>query len=414
MNYAWILVVIVIVASACIPAISAIDPVSISKSDKLEGPGNYWGNAIIPAQDDGYIVVGGSAAPGATLGDALAWKPGEWYMMYGWAQGFEVAGDVLPANDGYVIAGYTNSTGAGEYDAWIVKIDRMGVMQWNKTFGGEEDESAKSIVGTPEGGYVLAGGTDSFNEGVTTRIAYNLSNQSVASQNVSQTSAWVVKLDSNGTEIWNRTYREAEETAANDIIQTSDGYVVAGVTEDTSTSGVRDAWVAKLDANGTELWSKTYGYSEKFEDIWSIAQTPDGYVLAGYSIEPSGNATEDAYVVKLDSNGTEIWNRTYHGAEDTVGTDVARDIVQVQDGYVFAGYTNSTGAGGYDAWVVHLAPNGSVVWSQTFGGSYSDGARGIIQTADGLAFTGNLRVVSPVNNQKSNAAWLVVLDGESS
>jgi hypothetical protein len=168
-------------------------------------------------------------------------------------------------------------------------------------------------------------------------------------------------------------------SAANSIIQSSDGgYVVAGWTSSFITGGY-DMFVVKLDSSGNVQWAKTIGGSNS-DYAWSITQSSDGgYVVAGRT-SSFGAGDWDIYVVKLDSSGNVQWTKTIGGS----GLDEANSIIQSSDGgYVIAGGTGSFGAGGSDFYVVKLDGLGNVIWTKTIGGIFGDGANSIIQSSDG-------------------------------
>lgn len=246
--------------------------------------------------------------------------------------GNEWAYSVQQTSDGgFILAGYTQSYGAGIGDVWSIKTDENGNMLWNKTFGGIKDDAATSVKQTLDGGYILAGWTESYGAG-------NLD-------------AWVIKIDANGNEKWNKTFGGIVDDDTSSIQQTSDGgYVLAGTTFSYG-AGSRDAWFIKIDANGNEQWNKTFGGSgeDGFNSMWETSDS--GYILAG-GTESYGTDNRDAWIIKTDANGNELWNRTFGG----INLDEAYSVQQILDGdYVIAGLTTSYGAGGADAWLIKVA-----------------------------------------------------------
>jgi hypothetical protein len=248
----------------------------------------------------------------------------------------DIAFSVVQTGDGgYAIAGYTYSFGAGEHDFWLVKTDAAGNMQWNRTYGGTSNDFARSVVQTGDGGYAIAGYTDSYS------VGYD--------------DFWLVKTDSSGNMQWNKTYGGTGNDIAYAVIQTSDGgYALTGETTSYGTGG--DFWLVKTDSSGTVQWNQTYGGASG-DVAYSLVQTGDGgYALAGHT-ESYGAGNYDVWLVKTDSSGTVQWSRTYGGADN----DVARSVVQTGDGgYALAGYTDSYGAGGYDFWFIKTAPSPGV------------------------------------------------------
>jgi uncharacterized delta-60 repeat protein len=259
---------------------------------------------------------------------------------------------------GYAVAGRTRSFGAGGDDIYVVKLNISGNVQWTRTIGGRSWDEAQSIIQSIDGGYVVVGGTSSFGEGGR--------------------DIYVVKLDSSGNVQWTRTIGGGSDDLANSIIQSRDGgYVVAGWTSSFGEGGW-DIYIVKLDSSGNVEWTETIGGSS--DDLAnSIIQSRDGgYVVAGWT-SSFGAGGSDFYVVKLDSSGNVEWTETIGGGSN----DKAHSIIQSSDGgYVVAGGTSSFGASGSHFYVVKLDSLGNVQWTKTIGGGY-DEARSIIQSSDG-------------------------------
>jgi len=323
-----------------------------------------WPRSIQQTSDGGYVVAGYTCSFGA--GDRDFWvlkldRDGniQWQKTYGGTDWDGARSIQQTSDDGYVVAGPTESFGAGDRDFWVLKLDRDGNIQWQKTYGGTDWDGARSTKQTSDGGYVVAGHTYSFG--------------------ASDRDFWVLKLDRDGNIQWQKTYGGTDWDEARSIQQTSDGgYAVAGRT-DSFGAGDRDFWVLKLDSDGNIQWQKTYGGAD-WDWARSIQQTSDGgYVVAGYTYS-FGAGTSDFWVLKLDRDGHIQWQKTYGGTD----WDGARSIQQTSDGgYVVAGYTYSFGAGLNDFWVLKLDRDGHIQWQKTYGGADWDWARSIQQTSDG-------------------------------
>ena len=236
---------------------------------------------------------------------------------------------------------------------------------WNRTYGGDDTgEAAYAIIADPEGaGFFFAGETGAFGAG--------------------ETDAWVVRLTPEGDEVWNRTYGREGDDLARSIIQTDDGnLLVAGtftfITDETGTD--TDAWVAEIDPAGSEIWNRTYGGPDVNASANAVIETDDGdYIFVG-SIAPREEEVSWAWVVRLTPEGDEVWDRTFGGD----GCSTANAATRLPDGdLIFAGSTDSSGAGKMDAWVVRLTPEGDEVWNRTFGSPDDDCARAVINTTDG-------------------------------
>jgi hypothetical protein len=266
---------------------------------------------------------------------------------------------IQTSDGGYAIAGYTSSFGAGEADVYVVKLDANGNLQWTTTIGGPESEDGNSLIQTSDGGYAIAGYTESFGAG--------------------EDDVYVVKLDANGNLQWTKTIGGKKEDVGTSLTQTSDGgYAIAGFTSSFG-AGSGDVYVVKLDANGNLQWTRTIG-RKGWDAGGSLIQTSDGgYAIAGFTLS-LGAGGLDVYVVKLDANGNLQWTKTIGGPGNEIGTS----LIQTSDGgYAITGYTSSFGAGGRDVYVVKLDANGNLQWTKTIGGPESEIGFSLIQTSDG-------------------------------
>jgi hypothetical protein len=296
---------------------------------------------------------------GVTLGTLSFAQPPDslWAHTYGGPLADDASSFVQTADGGYVLAGYTYSFGAGNEDFWLVKTNANGDSVWSRTFGGPGFEGANSLQQTTDGGFILAGFSNSFGGG------YNL---------------WLVKTDANGNSSWSRNFGGPGWDGANCVLQTADGYLLAGLTNSYG-AGDFDFWLLKTNTNGDSVWSRTFG-GPLYEDIFSIQPTTGGgYILAGRTLS-YGAGNYDAYLVKTNSSGDSLWTRHFGGP----GFETATAVQQTADGgYVFAGITSSYGAGNEDFWLFKTNSNGDSVWSRTFGGMSWDRAYSIQKTADG-------------------------------
>ncbi|MFZ2070951.1 MAG: NosD domain-containing protein [Halobacteriota archaeon] len=190
---------------------------------------------------------------------------------------------------------------------------------------------------------------------------------------------WLVKAYSNGTEEWNRAFGGTSSDMASSVLQTSDdGFIIAGKTQSYG-AGSNDCWLVKTDSRGTEEWNRTFGGSG-YDWAYSVQQTTDGgFILAGSTVS-YGAGSADVWLVKTDSRGTEEWNRTFGGT----GYDEARSVHQTTDGgFILAGWLGSHGVGYDEAWLVKTDSNGTEEWNRTFRGTYYDLAHSVQQTTDG-------------------------------
>ena len=332
--------------------------------------------SIQQTSDGGYIVVGWTRPSSDQPEDIWILKLSqygavEWQKTYG-GSGFDDAYSIQQTSDGgYIVAGRMSSFGAGSYDLWVLKLDSIGDIEWQKTYGGSVRDEAYSIQQTSDGGYIVAGRTLSFGAG-----GYDL---------------LILKLSSIGGIEWQKTYGEDQNERAALIQQTNDGgYIVVGTTSYSYSMDitVADIWVLKLSSNGNIEWERTYGGPDQtYQSEWaaSIKQTSDGgYIVAGYTkVEGRGTNRRDVWVLKLSVTGFIDWQRIYDGGP-IYPFESPYAIEQTnEEGYIVAGKMSSSGAGSDDLWVLKLGPTGDIEWQKTYGGSGSEQAYSIQQTSDG-------------------------------
>jgi predicted secreted protein len=298
---------------------------------------------LVKTADGGYALAGNGFA---NLVKTDANGTMQWNMTY--EGDHRAAALVQTVDGGYALAGYTSSFDAGGGDFWLVKTYANGTAQWNKTYGGTGNDVASALVQTGDDGYALAGYKFSYGAGGD--------------------DFWLVKTDSNGNEQWNKTYGGTGNDHVSALVQTVDGgYAIAG-------NGFAN--LVKTDANGTMQWNMTYG-GTNYVEAYALVQTADG----GYAL--AGSTGGDFWLVKTDSNGNEQWNMIYGGTSE----DYANALVQTADGgYAIAGQKvgDRVDLRGYKAWLVKTDSAGNALWNKTYGGTYGDDvAYALTQTGDG-------------------------------
>jgi hypothetical protein len=295
-----------------------------------------------------------------------------WSQTYGGAASDEAEALVQTSDGGYTLAGYTESFGAGSYDFWLVKTDANGNMEWNQTYGGTGIEHACALVGTSDGGFALLG-TASFGAG--------------------KRDFWLVKTDEFGNMEWNQTYGGADYDDPSSLVGTSDGgYALAGWTTSFGAEG-DDFWLVKIDAYGNVEWSHTYGRGRSDRARALVATADGGYAIAGETISIGyGDMPHwDFWLVKTDANGDVEWNRTYgKGAGEN-----ANALVETSDGgYALAGDTsilNPEIGIVSDFWLVKTDAYGNMEWNKTYAGGK---AYALVETSDGgFALAGGARLI---------------------
>jgi hypothetical protein len=285
--------------------------------------------SVVVTSDGGYALAGYTTSYGVGETDVWLVKTDasgnmEWNRTYGGTQfDKDIAYSLVATSDeGYAIAGSTETFGAGNDDFWLIKTDAFGNVEWNRTYGGVWGEGARSLVVTSDGGYALAGETS----GAEGR------------------NGWLVKTDAAGNMEWNRTYGGTGIDVAYSLVATSDGgYAIAGTTIFFNSS-ISDFWLVKTDALGNMDWSQTYGRTG-IDVAYSLVATSDGgYAIAGIT-NSSDTGSYDCWLVKADWSGNLEWSQMCGGI---VGEGAGSLVATSDGGYAIAGSRNS------DFWLVKI------------------------------------------------------------
>ena len=330
-----------------------------------------WAYAMTGTRAGGLCTAGRTASKGAGLEDvwvlcvdgngALLWD-----RTFG-GPAIDRARAIIETGDGgLVVAGATESKGAGEFDVWVLKLGVDGEPLWDRHFGGAATDWASSVVETRDGGLALGAYTQD-----SSGAPYDF---------------WVIKLDADGELLWERRYGGAATDWVNAITEARDGsLVVVGHTE-SKGAGAADFWVVKLDATGEPIWDRSFG-GENLDYASAVTASGAGGVVVAGLTKSTGAGGFDSRVLKLDASGTVVWDRVFGGEQD----DWVRAVIETRDGgHALAGYTMSQGAGLYDVWMLKLDNNGRLLWERTFGDTGNEWARAIVQMSDGaLAFAGD-------------------------
>ncbi|MFW9995535.1 MAG: hypothetical protein ACFFD4_26090 [Candidatus Odinarchaeota archaeon] len=244
----------------------------------------------------------------------------EWTKTYTSPKRFDDIFSLVQTEDGgFALAGRTSDGPSTSTDMWLVKTDSTGAMEWSKTYGrANHDDQAYSLVQTEDGGFALAGSTNSY-EGYRSDML-------------------LVKTDGNGAMEWGKTYGGAKHDEAQSLIQTGDGgFVLAGLVDYDHSRSDSDTWLVKTDSNGDVEWNNTYGGPD-YDSAETVIQATDGsFVIAGFTDVNEaliGDGT-DTWLMKTDESGNELWKYFIDGTDDE---EWVNDLIETVDGgFVFTG-----------------------------------------------------------------------------
>ena len=246
--------------------------------------GGDWtdhGYSVQQTSDGGYVITGYTQSYGAGLHDVYLIKTNsngsqQWQKTFGGITN-DIGQCIQQTSDGgYIIVGLTDSYGLGIHDVYLIKTNSIGILQWQKTFGGANDDIGNSVQQTSDGGYIITGDTQSFGSGGR--------------------DVYLIKTDANGIQQWDKTFGGSNDDVGWALQQTSDGgYFVAGFTESYG-AGNKDVYLIKTDQSGNEQWSKTFGGSN--DDYGrSFQLTPEGeYVIVGYTDSYGAGAQDMLFI----------------------------------------------------------------------------------------------------------------------
>jgi len=337
---------------------------------------------------------------------------------------------------GYIVGGQSLSGGGwgdksesnkGGYDYWIVKLDEDGVVEWDRSYGGLGNDQLYNVQPTSDGGYLIAGTSDSGISGDKTE------------NRVGNSDYWVIKTDASGNIIWQNDIGGLMFDNVYSAYETADGGYILGGTSTSGISGdktagnygVVDYWIVKLNSAGTVVWDKTIGGTLN-DYLYAVIPTADGGSIACGMSESglTGNKTDntnglyDYWVVKLDNSGNITWQNSIGGT----GNDYAfvNAIDQTSDGgYAIAGYSQSlisgdkteANTGSWDYWILKINSTGSILWQTVLGGVSGDYANAISATTDGGFIVGGFSYSSAGGDKDEDAIgdadfWIIRLAGD--
>ena len=334
------------------------------------------------------------------------------------------------ADGGYIVAGFTQSNDFDidsktneSFDFLVSKFSFDNTLEWQKTFGGSDDDRAADIVQTLDGGFAVLG--------------YSKSSDINVSENAGAQDFWLLKISSLGSLLWEKTFGFSGTDFGTALLATKDGgFLITGVLDVSSSGGQGNAkstavnhsggdyWVIKTDLTGNLEWSRFFGGS--FTEIpQGIVETDDhNFIIAGSSDSDDFNisnnlGTYDFWIIKIAPTGSLIWEKSFGGSE----IDEARAITTSSDGnFMVVGDTRSSdidvseNKGAADVWIVKFSTEGSLIWEKTIGGTSFDTARAIYKTQDnGFLIAGSSRSLdNDFENNGQNDALILKIDSNGS
>ncbi|WP_103866269.1 hypothetical protein [Aquimarina sp. I32.4] len=364
--------------------------------------------SIVETIDGDYAIAGYTQSIDGDITDKTAtdsdyWllkltKEGQitWSKTYG-GSGDERAEKIIQTSDGgFAIVGYSRSTdedvtvNAGLQDYWVVKTDTSGNIQWEKSFGFAGIDRAFSLVQTRDGGYFITGFLDvTASDGEGNDDKGNLAKHGVGE-------FWGIKLNASGEKEWRRFFGGTNNDRSYDVVQTQDdGFLMIGSSESidfdvTNSKGSYDFWAVKVNKEGTKLWQKSFGGSE-IDVGYAVAATNDGkFLIVGDSRSVDGdissaNGNADLWLIQIDGNGNLLWEKSLGGT----AFDTGRAITKMKSGgYIITGNSRSNDLdlsknnGQSDVWTMIINQKGEVQWKHASGGSQAEFGEGCIETTD--------------------------------
>lgn len=301
-----------------------------------------------------------------------------WEKTYG-GSGDDRAFSAAKVDDGFLVVGSSKSLKVDETVGWVLRLNSIGEVVWNWTFSVEDGSEFRQVLSLTDG-FLLVGNVFKLSGDVD---------------------GYVLRTDSEGRLMWNITLGSEGVDRLFSATETADGFVLAGLTSHTA-EGVSSVWIVKISGNGSVVWQKTFHEGSESAGR-SVVCDGDDCLVAGYT-SLDGSENYDFLMMKLNTLGEVVWNRTYGGLQ----SDKAYALTKVSGGFVVVGDTRSKGMGDNDAWVVKVDSDGDIQWDTTFGGKDYDSPTCVTISTDGGLLVGGFTF--SFGNGKRDF-WLTKLDG---
>ena len=321
------------------------------------------------------ISVESNTTNGAAIipifGEGVSNSPPYFERIFGRVDGGGLGSIQETPDGGYILVGSTPNPDEEVNDIYIVKTDAFGEIEWTNILVDEDrSEGANAIVLTDDEHYMMLGETRRDNFGDPDLL--------------------LLKLDLSGNIEWSKTYGGEKDDNSTSLVKTSDdGYLLVGYSDSFNDGSNKDIYVVKVDEEGNEVWTETYG-GDGGESASEVINTSDGgYAIVGKT-DSKGAGGQDIWLLKLNANGNLDWDKTYGGSDRDGGSDVAEFP---DGGYAITGYAIGFGPGATDMFLIGTDELGNELWNSAFGETYRDGASNVLIVDDGIIIAGNIEVI---------------------
>ena len=278
----------------------------------------------------------------------------QWQRTYGGSQQDRGLSVRQTPDGGYIATGFTFSFGVEGEDVYLVRTDSSGDTLWTRSCGGTGSDEGQAVRPTQDGGFIVAGATSSFGN--------------------HDWQFYLIRTDAAGDTLWTRTYSGVNGASAYSVAATPDfGYILAGVHYTGSGIG---AYLIKTDSSGDTLWTRTYVIADGASAKCVEPTFDGGYIVAG----DVATTNSDVLLIRTNASGDTLWTRSYGGADYDYGNSVRQTP---DSGFVIAGTTQSFGAGNWDIYLIKTDARGETLWTRTYGGPADDAGRSVDLTLDG-------------------------------
>ncbi|MFY8021564.1 MAG: PKD-like domain-containing protein, partial [Bacteroidia bacterium] len=371
---------------------------------RMGGTDNDRVNSAIYLPDSSYIIAGFTESISGGTINSVSYGSADYWINYMSADGFklwerrfggsnydELRSIIRTSDDGFLLGGISYSGISGDKtqnnrggaDYWIVKLNSQGIKQWDARFGGTLDDNLVSVHQTADGGFLLAGYSESGNNGDKSAVQ------------IGSSDFWVVKTNFFGTKQWDYTYGGSGTEQFFTLEPTPDnGFILGGMSNspigasksEAARSSFGDYWIIKINSLGIKVWDKTIGGVSE-DVLGTVKLLPDGSILlagqsdsnlgADKSVSNFGFSTPDLWLVKLDANREKVWDYAYGSTTTDFFTSLN---ISADGGFLISGFSNGgsntvksqNAIGVFDYWTVKLDQRGKKIWDYTWGGTSSD------------------------------------------